>query len=391
MAVPDDLSVDKPQHGRLHYLDNLKAILIILVILHHAGQPYGPGGWWFVQGSERTALLGPYFWFQASFFMGLMFFVSAYFVPRSFDRKGAASFLKDRARRLGLPLAFFFLAIIPAQTDLYYTKFRGGSLPFLAYYIQVYFGFGGKPSGWTGPTWPDMQFGHLWFVEDLLVYSVLYVLLRAIAPSTAGAETRREGTLPGDGYLVGYVLAMSAVSLLVRIWYPVDKWVGFLGFIQLEPAHLPQYLSMFLLGAVAYRRGWLDKIPLARGLYWLAIGFAAFLIGRLLPLRAWRGDGPAGIVRTFAEGFVAVGLSVGLVALFKTFLNRTGGVWQILSANAYAAYLFHVPVVIALQYAAVALPVGPLVKFAMVGLIGVPTAFGVSHLIRKLPLARSIL
>lgn len=376
MAVPDDLPVGKPQHGRLHYLDNLKAILIILVIFHHAGQPYGSGGGWPIQDSTKTSLLGPYFWLQASFFMGLMFFVSAYFVPPYIDRKGATAFLKDRLVRLGIPLAAFAF---------------GRSLPFLAYYVQTYFGFGEKPSGWTGLRWQDMPLGHLWFVEHLLVYSALYVLLRSFVPSAARTEPRREGTLPGDRYLVAYILAMSAITLLVRVWYPIDRWVGILGFIQSEPAHLPQYLSMFFLGAVAFRRGWMDELPLARGLYWLAIGIAAFVIGRVLPIWAWWGRGPAGVVMTFAEGFVAVGFSVGMVAVFKSALNRTGRVWQVLSANAYAAYLFHVPIVIAIQYALLALPAGPLTKFAIVCLIGVPVTFGVSHLVRKLPRARSIL
>ena len=391
MAMPAAALVKHPEPLRLQYLDHLKAFLIILVVLHHAGQPYGPGGWWYVPNPQRTSLLGPFFWLNASYFMGLMFFVSAYFLPRSFDRKGAVRFLKDRFSRLGVPLLVFFVAIIPAMTYLSYIKFRGGSLPFLAYYTQVYFGAGGRPPGWPGPTWPDMQFGHLWFVEHLLLYAVLYTLLRLVVPATAAVRQPRQGRLPGDGYLVAYALLMSAVALAVRIWYPVDTWVGLLGFIQIEPAHLPQYLSMFVLGIIAYRRGWLDEIPLRRGVRWLTVGLVAFVIGVLLPLSAWRGEVAAYIIRTFAEGFVAVGMSVGWLAIFKAVVNRSTHLWQALSANAYAMYLFHVPVLVALQYASLLVPGSPLLKFALVGVLGVPLTFALSHLLRLFPYARSIL
>jgi peptidoglycan/LPS O-acetylase OafA/YrhL len=84
MLVASDLPTHQPQPGRLHYLDNLKAVMIILVIFHHAGQAYGPSGGWPVQDSPKSSLLGPYFWLQASFFMGLMFFLSA--SPRGVSR-----------------------------------------------------------------------------------------------------------------------------------------------------------------------------------------------------------------------------------------------------------------------------------------------------------------
>jgi hypothetical protein len=45
-------------------------------------------------------------------------------------------------------------------------------MPFFVYYRDVYFGLGEQPAGWTGPSWPDLQFGHLWFVQHLLVFAL---------------------------------------------------------------------------------------------------------------------------------------------------------------------------------------------------------------------------
>jgi glucan biosynthesis protein C len=45
-------------------------------------------------------------------------------------------------------------------------------MPFFVYYRDVYFGLEEQPAGWTGPSWPDLQFGHLWFVQHLLVFAL---------------------------------------------------------------------------------------------------------------------------------------------------------------------------------------------------------------------------
>src|SRR5689334_20774772 len=100
------------RRSRLDYLDALKVVLTVLVIAHHAGQPYGPtGGRWPIFDPQRSGILGPFFGVNAAFFMGLFFLISAFFVPASFDRKGPWTFLADRFLRLGIPLAVVGLTI----------------------------------------------------------------------------------------------------------------------------------------------------------------------------------------------------------------------------------------------------------------------------------------
>ena len=76
-----------------------------MVVAHHAAKPYGPtGGGWPVQGPVSSAWLGPFFMVNAAFGMGLLFFLAGYFVARSYDRKGTEGFLRDRFKRIGVPL-----------------------------------------------------------------------------------------------------------------------------------------------------------------------------------------------------------------------------------------------------------------------------------------------
>ena len=100
---------------RLYYLDNLKVFLIILVIIHHVGQAYGSTGvsWFYSCPGDRVEPLWLFFLFNASFAMGLFFFISGYFFPGSFDRHGGRKFINDKLTRFAIPLVFSSLVIIP--------------------------------------------------------------------------------------------------------------------------------------------------------------------------------------------------------------------------------------------------------------------------------------
>jgi glucans biosynthesis protein C len=383
-----------PHQPRLWSLDRLKVALTFLVIAHHVGQAYGPtGGFWAYENPERWPYLNFFFWVDSSFFMGVFFFISACFVPGSYERKGARAFLKDKFLRFGVPLLIFVLLVNPVIMYVSYINYRGGTLPFTTYWAQIYFGMGPKPVDFRGPIWPDINFGHLWFVEHLLVYAVIYAAWRFVLrrPETQG-PVRNGEEAPGDLAIFGYAVALTLVTLLVRTWYPIDKWIGILGFIMAEPAHLPQYLSLFVLGMVAMRRGWLQAIAKARGLRWLWIGIGATVAAALVRYRFVPFPQSARVIFfATAESFIAAGFLVGLCTLFRERFNTTTLFWQMLGNDAYGAYLVHVPLVVALQYATGGIPLGALPKFLLVTLLGIPISFLVSHYLRKMPGVQRVL
>lgn len=50
------------QSSRLWFVDNVRVFLTILVLAHHAAQPYGPiGGTWLLANPEQANILGTFF------------------------------------------------------------------------------------------------------------------------------------------------------------------------------------------------------------------------------------------------------------------------------------------------------------------------------------------
>jgi peptidoglycan/LPS O-acetylase OafA/YrhL len=378
--------------SRLDYVDALRVLLIVLVVAHHSVEAY------VVAHPPEIPLPDPpiprawvFLSVNAAFFMGLFFFLAGYFTPGAFDRKGAGAFLGDRWRRLGLPLLFGALALVPFidwfHNDLDPAMPHSG---FWAYLTRDFFGIGTRPPDWPeGARWPQFNFGHLWFLEHLLIYALLYAALRACVPADTGTRAREP---PTHLAILAYALLLAAATFAIRIWYPQDRWIGFLGFIQMEPAHWPQYASLFALGVLAGPRRWIETMPARRGLIWFGIGAALAIVtyiligtGAMPGLRStdWRA--------CLWEAFLCTGLCVGLPVLFRELALGAGRVWRVLAANVFAVYVFHFPIVMLLQWALIDAPAPKWLRLAATVLGAILGSFAFTNwVVLRLPYARRI-
>jgi peptidoglycan/LPS O-acetylase OafA/YrhL len=395
---------------RLFFLDNVRIALTVLVIAHHVGQAYGPtGGFWPIQEAQRARILGPFFTVNRSFFMSFFFLISGYLMVMSYDRSGPVRFVRSRLLRLGVPLVAFFFLVIPLQQYLCHCAAGDlGTMSFGRYYTDCYFGHGVRPAGWRGPAWPELNFGHLWYVEHLLIASLCYALVRivwrrppAAQPPSAEAAIPPEGGRaagakpPGHLAIVLFALALAFASGMIRIWYPIDRWIGFLGFIQVAFADVPRDLSFFLLGVLAYRRQWFLGLPQRMGRTWLLIGLGLAVLWYAYALELWHvlpiGPTAMRVVYPIWEVFLCCGLCLGLLVLFRKKLNHQNRWTKVMAESQYGAYLFHVPLVILVQYLIVSAAVSPLVKFLLVTAAATPLTFLFANTIRRPALVRRVL
>ncbi len=373
--------------SRLLYIDNLRIFLTVLVILHHLMVIYaGSGSWIYNEGREDeiTNALGG--WFCAAnqaYFMGLFLLISAYFVPGSYDRKGPAKFLLDRLFRLGIPLVVYGWVLRPLF--IYYGMHLGSGLSFWSWYSSRYFQVYGVIGG-----------GPLWFIETLLIFSLLYVLGRKLIPSRP-APLGHEMRFPGNRAILLFGVFLGAASFLVRLFSPVNNTFAPLN---LQFANFAQYIALFILGLIAYRRNWIATLPEQVGGRWLRIAILLILLyaplGLLtgankneeLFLGGWHWQA---MLLAQWEAFVCLSMSIGLIWLFRRRLNKQGMVTQELSRGAYSAYLIHELVITSLALLAVSLMAAPLLKFILMALVSIPLCFALSSLIRRLPYMQRIL
>ena len=399
-AVPHSIAAPQdaiPPARRLHFMDNLRVALTCLIVVQHASFAYAPGNWWYFTDPRQQPLLAAFFVVNRSFRMSLFFLIAGYFMPYVYDRKGAKPYLKERFRRLGWPILGFLFLVFPPLMYAYYLNFRPyGPIDFPTYFLRIYWGLGGhSPAGWSGPAWPDRQIGHLWFTELLLVYALLYAVWRWLRFHT---PLKRVGLLPEPrlGVLVPAMLLAAAGSYWMRLHYPIYAWGAVFGLIQLSPGDLPRDFVCFCLGVIAYRNNWLLRMPAATGYRWLGLGLACagvFIIADLSGHSFFSAGGRdlQAMLYPCWETLTCFGFCLGLPILFREHFDVRGPLLERLSGASYGVYLFHLPLVVALQYALAGAPLPALAKFALVAAAALPASFALVIALRRSPAVRRII
>ena len=333
---------------RLYYLDTLKVLLTILVVFHHAAEAYSPYSAWVYKPSNKDEMM-PLIWHfnsvNAAFFMGLFFFIAGYFVPRSYDKQGIWLYVKKKLLRLGIPVV-----LVTA---------------FLTYA--------------TG----QLEVGHLWYVESLLLFCLVYALVRRFV---SPIQVKSNVSLGG---LLAVALVMGVGGYFIRQVSPQDNWIWVLGFIHIEPAHYLQYVIMFVLGVLAYRGQWLTKMD-------NRIGAVSLLIGSALAIGDYvRNDGDWNnfVYQWFGiyESLLCVFFSVGLLWLFREFVNGTNAFQNWCSQQAYGAYIVHLFILLAVQNATDGLMLPGIAKFLIIGSVASIISFVVTYLFRLIPGVKKVL
>jgi glucan biosynthesis protein C len=378
-----------PSRPRLFYIDNLRILLTILVMLHHMAIMYGGSGGGVPykedgeMGAVSSILMTLFLTINQSFFMGFFFMISSYFSPGSYDRKGAGPYLKDRLIRLGIPLLFYIVVIDPLFSyGLSRNRGYPGSLrEFLRLYLNDYRALG------VGP---------LWFVEVLLIFSFIYVLWRLLRkPAVTPAPS--ESKAPGNLAIAGFALVLALLTFVVRIWQPVGSGFNFFGF---QFSFFVQYIALLVVGVLAYRRNWFSGLTDAQGKVWrwtilalVVLFFVLFVAGGALegsidPFMGglhWQS-----LAFALWEQFMCMAMVVTLLVWFRTKFNRQGSLARKMSAAAYATYIFHRPTITLLALALVSIRLDLALKFVLVAPLAVALSFLVGYVVKQLPIARDI-
>lgn len=370
--------------SRLFYIDHLRTALVALVVLHHVALVYGAGApFYYVEPPLSDPLaylvLLVFVLFNQAWFMGALFFLSGYFTPGSFDRKGAGSFMKGRLIRLGIPLLIFYFMLNPLSSIGYW------QMP-------------ASLTGITNPlTWGAYPFllgmGPMWFVAMLIVFDFGYAAWRKLTGKRTSTSVK-ESSPPGYLLIGGFILVLALVSYFLRIVIPMGKEV--LGFPTL--AYLPQYLSLFVLGTIASRQNWLRTLPGSMGVAGIVVAavaavllFPLALSGSLFSLALSEPAGFVGYgtwqsaVYALWDSIFAVGMSLGALTIFRRFFNEENGFGSFLSKQSYAVYIVHTPIVVLIAIALKGVSLEALLKFGLVAVIAVPTCFVVAFILRRIP------
>jgi fucose 4-O-acetylase-like acetyltransferase len=371
---------------RSRYVDNVKVLLVAAIIVGHAFGSYTSTEM-FAYADVRETTLAPAS--EAAliaviapvglFMIPLLFLLAGLLTPRSLERKGPGAFARDRLWRLGLPFAIYSFLLWPA---LLYALYRplgnaGGS-----YWREL-----------VGTREEALDTGYLWFVGDLLLFSLVYAAWAALRRTAPPAPTAGVTPTPPREIRFTHLLALAAVvaatTFAVRFVFPFDSQ----RYVDLNLYQWPECIALFALGVVAARRHWLSGIPdrLRRQCRTATVvSAAAFLaamaaagIGGALDQSAWEGGWQwASFVFAVGGSALAVFEPVWLLAEAQRHLDRPlPWVPPAVSRSAYGAFLLQGLVLIGLAVALRPVPAPAELKALVVAAGSVAGSFGVAWLL----------
>jgi glucan biosynthesis protein C len=383
-----------PTGARLAWIDNIRWTAIAMVVLMHACVTYSGMGSWFYnetlpQDIASTIVFSLYQTFAQAFFMGLLFFLAGTLVPRAYDRKGCLRFVGDRAVRLGVPSLVFMLLLDPLA-NIIRTVGTGGGFSwsvFLPRYRD--FVLSGSFLSSSGP---------LWFAVALLVFSVVYAIVRLAVDALRGGAPRQAaaGTKPVTGRAV--TLAVLALTVLIAIIAFAVRLVQPLGtsVMNMQLGYFASYVVLFVAGLFAARRGLLESIPAKAGRtwFWLAIAIGIPLWAGLLAAGGALDGNQAAFMggmhwqaAGFAlwESFFCVAFSLGLLTLYRERANVANRATRLLNYTGFGTYTFHAPILVSVSVLIASVTMHPLAKALTAAAAAWALSVAFAWVVRKIP------
>ncbi len=283
---------------RKTYLDNLRALTILLLFPFHTFMIYNNWGEpFYVHGAELVvpSVINHVLWV---WMMPLLFAVAGISSRYALQKRSAAQYAKERVQKLLVPLVFGILLLLPVQSYIA-GLYHGGSSGYLGYFTKLT-----DFTGYDGAFTP----GHLWFILFLFAISMLslpfMVLYRKRGNGTLGAKTPLAALM-----LMGILPCLGNVLFDISGKSPTEYLAYFL-------------LGYFFLASDAVQQKFITHRFMLLGISIVASGLSLYFDELLFELASW----------------LAV---LAVLGLAGQYLGGDGRVMGYLVKSSFGVYLFH--------------------------------------------------
>jgi peptidoglycan/LPS O-acetylase OafA/YrhL len=382
---------------RLHALDAVRALALLLGIVLHAALSFVPASprFWYIQDTHPSLILALLSFAIHVFRMTTFFLMAGFFARMSLQRRGVWSFARDRLQRIGMPLVIGWpiLFTLMGLTVVWASSFpNGGPLR--------------GTRGWL-PALPNFPLAHLWFLYVLLELYVAMLVLRSAVVRLDASGALRAKLDRLFARIVRSPLAPLMLAIPVGIAFSLDsRWVGAMG-VRTPDQSLVTNAQAWIGFGSAFAAGWLlhrqvdllrlfERRWLAHLLLAVVLILVSFLLSGVMTSApgAPRWPVSTGTLRLVAAILYAPAIwtsTFAFIGLALRFMSGFSPTRRYLADASYWLYLIHMPIVMALQVAVSQLDWPGPVKFAIILLVALPPMLASYHLLVRFTLVGVVL
>ncbi|MBI1354027.1 MAG: acyltransferase family protein [Acidobacteria bacterium] len=355
------MSSQSASSPRLHALDSLRAVMMLLGVVLHGAAPYVATP--FAMCPLRDTTTHPAFDVVLilihSFRMPVFFVMAGFFAAMLCLERGEAVFISNRKQRILKPLLWFgALLFVPTTTGAWWGAHKVGFIPQDLSYLPLAI-FMLIKSAWM----------HLWFLNHLLWLYAGAVLLRRRGVRPPDAWFRRALESPFRAVWLGWAAALLMLPMHTGA---IDDSSALLPL----PRVLLFYALFFGFGWMLYRSKDLLELVARRAWTHLALALALFPWNlRLMQEMAVAGedaDTTLWLATTTTSGLLAGLLTFAITGLFLRFLHAYSPSVRYMADASYWIYLVHMPLMVWLTALMATEPLAAGVKFLIGQVIAIP-------------------
>jgi peptidoglycan/LPS O-acetylase OafA/YrhL len=338
---------------RIHYMDHLRALAMLAGVVFHAALAHSPlmHPLWPAADAGHAVLVDALAWFLHLFRMPLFFVVAGFFAALLVARRGLGGLFRNRCARVLLPLLLF---LPPVLASLHWLTGQAAATvaqpsPALAWLRGYMEANGAMPfvPGWA----------HLWFLFYLMLFTVLAWVVSALELGRLGD---RLAALPPAALPLALPLALAPALAWAGAPWPAPESL------------LPSLWALAFFGAyfaLGYRvfgqPALLDRLrPWSP---WLLAGAVA-----AYALLFWSSDGFAGarlaraqLLHALLQAYAGCWMTLWCLLAARRWLDGRSAAMRWLADASYWVYLVHLPLLLAIQYRLLDLPLHWSAKFAL--------------------------
>jgi peptidoglycan/LPS O-acetylase OafA/YrhL len=343
---------------RLHSFDAIRAGALLLGVVLHAGESFIPDNrTWAIVDDSTSPVAGAMVYVIHIFRMPAFFLMAGFFGRMALQRRGPAGFVRDRAKRVLVPLVLGWCLLYPliVWAWIWGAQRSGGGL----------LGEAAREPAWqvafsalaTGDVFRGgVQLSHLWFLYYLLM---CYAAVLAVRQGLVVRFDRGMG-LRGRidrAFAAVWRARWSFVILALPVFGSLCLAPGWVGVdtpdqtLRPNPPYLLAYATFFAVGWLLHRQPHLVDTLVRRQRS--CSGWVALLSVPLVVFVLRHGREPSGPwVRIPYVAAYAVAMwawVLGLLGLGARWFSRSRPAVRYVSESSYWLYLMHLPLVLFLQ------------------------------------------
>ncbi len=353
---------------RLHYLDWLRVLAILMVFLFHAVHVFDFGGWQ-IKNAEQSEILTIVLTLLSLWGMPFFFLVAGSAGWFALQRRTPRQYVTERFKRLLIPYIVGTLLFSPLQYYLWWNNTVGvrgltwSFWEFLASELPRFNPLLLRAPGWS-PRWIGVGF-HLWFVGFLFAFALITLpLFRWMKEGSGQRFVASLGRLcERRGGMLLLVLPLIVLQVCVRPFASQEHdWADFLF-----------WMAFFIVGFLVYADRRITDAVRRDGWLLLAVGtgIVALLLGMYvadLPVMEWGNDPSVPQYYAILALTTGMALCYTLTMLFvgMRFIDFTNRWLRYGQEAALPFFVLHQPAIIVVAYFVVQWDVGILPKLLIV-------------------------